>query len=128
MQQIIDYFLEVQSYVKGLDIIETADIEYEVKARNLGIIHGMISFIDGSTLHFMELAHIRGEEINRLKYRFHWIDANAEMTFRYDNAPHHPEVGTYPHHKHRRGEEKPEESKEVGLIEILAEINEAILG
>ena len=128
MQQIIDYFLEVQSYVKGLDIIETADIEYEVKARNLGIIHGMISFIDGSTVHFMELAHIRGEEINRLKYRFHWIDANAEMTFRYDNAPHHPEIGTYPHHKHRRGEEKPEESKEVGLIEILAEIKAAILG
>lgn len=128
MQQIIDYFLEVQSYVKGLDIIEASDIEYEVKARNLGIIHGMISFIDGSTLYFMELAHIRGEEIKRLKYRFHWIDANAEMTFRYDNAPHHPEIATYPHHKHRRGEEKPEESKEVGLIEILAEINEAILG
>ena len=128
MQQIIDYFLEVQSYVKGLDIVETADIEYEVKARNLGIIHGMISFIDGSTLYFMELAHIRGEEINRLKYRFHWMDTNAEMTFRYDNAPHHAEVGTYPHHKHRPGEKKPAESKEVVLIEILAEIKETILG
>lgn len=127
MQQITDYFLEVQGYVKGLGIVETADIEYEVKARNLGIICGMVSFIDGSTLHFMELAHIKGEEINRLKYRFHWMDANAEMTFRYDNAPHHPEVGTYPHHKHRRGEEKPEESNEVGLTEILEEINEAIL-
>ena len=45
----------------------------------------------------------------------------------YDNAPHHPEVGTYPHHKHRRGEEKPEESNEVVLTEILEEINEAIL-
>lgn len=128
MQQIIDYFLDVQCYVKDSHIVDTADIEYEVKARNLGIIHGMVSFIDGSTLHFMELAHIMGGKIIRLKYRFHWIDANAEMSFRYDNAPHHPEVGTYPHHKHKRGEEKPEESKEVGFIEILAEIKKAILG
>jgi hypothetical protein len=34
------------------------------------------------------------------KYRFQYMDKRRQMVFRYDNAPHYPEVESHPHHKH----------------------------
>ncbi|MCK4398753.1 MAG: hypothetical protein KAV25_07155 [Methanophagales archaeon] len=83
--------------------------------------------VDGSTLQFMELVNIKRDKITRPKYRFHLMDSADRMVFRFDNAPHHPEVTTYPHHKHIRGEEKPKPSKEIGLRGVLLEIEEGIV-
>lgn len=35
-------------------------------------------------------------------YSFHWQDQNNEMLIRWDNAPHHRHILTFPHHKHTR--------------------------
>jgi len=50
------------------------------------------------------------------------MNVNDEMIFRYDNAPHHPEIATHPHYKHVKGESVPKQSKGVGLKEVLSEI------
>jgi hypothetical protein len=47
------------------------------------------------------------------------------MIFRYDNAPHHREIITFPHHKHLDLRIQP--SKEIGLAEVLSEIENIIL-
>ena len=83
--------------------------------------------VDGSTLQFLELIDRRDDEIICPKYRFHFMDSADKMIFRYDNAPHHPEVATYPHHKHIRGKEKPKQSKGIGLQEVLSEIERMIV-
>ncbi len=83
--------------------------------------------VDGYTLQFMELVNRKRDKITRPKYRFHFMDSADKMIFRYDNAPHHPKVTTYPHHKHIRGEEKPKPSKEIGLRDVLSEIEEGIV-
>lgn len=46
------------------------------------------------------------------------------MIFRYDDAPHHPDVKTFPHHKHTPTEviESPAPSLEVVFEEISREI------
>lgn len=119
--QVIDYFLEIQHLIKSSIFVENVDVEYEVKSRNIGLVHGVLGLIDGSTLQFMELISIKGDRITRLKYRFHLMNANNEMVFRYDNAPHHPEIASYPHHKHIKGEEVPKQSEEVGLRDILSD-------
>jgi hypothetical protein len=41
------------------------------------------------------------------------------QALRYDNAKHHPEIKTFPHHKHISG--KIEDSKEPELIDVLSE-------
>ena len=84
--------------------------------------------VDGSTLQFLELIDRKDDEIIRPKYRFHFMDSADKMIFRYDNAPHHPEVATYPHHKHIQGKEKPKQSKGIGLREVLSEIEGMIVG
>lgn len=45
--------------------------------------------------------------------------------FRYDNATHHKEISTFPHHKHVGIEVKP--SREMGLAEVVSEIESTIL-
>ncbi|MBL7117756.1 MAG: hypothetical protein ISS94_03100 [Candidatus Syntrophoarchaeum sp.] len=125
--QVKDYFLEIQNLLRMSAFIENVDVEYEVKSKTVGLIHGSIGTVDGSTLQFLELINIKGDEITRPKYRFHLMDSADKMVFRYDNAPHHPEVTTYPHHKHIRGEEKPKPSKEIGLRGVLLEIEEGIV-
>ena len=124
--QVKDYFSEIQNLLRRSAFIENVDVEYEVKSKTVGIIHGTVGMIDGSTLQFLELINIKGDEITRPKYRFHLMDSADEMVFRYDNAPHHPEITTYPHHKHISGEEKPKQSEEIGLRDVLSEIEEMI--
>jgi len=122
-----DYFSEIQNFLRRSAFIENVDVEYEAKSKNVGLIHGNIGMVDGSTLQFLELIDRKGDEIIRPKYRFHFMDSADKMIFRYDNAPHHPEVPTYPHHKHIQDEEKPKQSKEIGLRDVLSEIEGMII-
>jgi hypothetical protein len=42
--------------------------------------------------------------------------------FRYDNAPHHPEIGTFPHHKHIGAREALAPAAPPTLSAVFAEI------
>jgi len=62
-----------------------------------------VRFYDGSTLTFEEKTVRRGRNIEKISYRYHYQHADGTLAFRYDNAPHHPEVSTYPDHIHIEG-------------------------
>jgi hypothetical protein len=53
-----------------------------------------------SLLVFFEFLRQTGDGVQREKYRYHFMDGSDQLIFRYDNAPHHPEVVTFPDHKH----------------------------
>ncbi len=53
------------------------------------------------------------------RYAFH-VSKGSEPVIRWDNAPHHRNIKTFPHHKHVK--EAVLESKEVVLEEILGEV------
>ena len=125
--QVKDYFSEIQNLLRRFAFIEDVDVEYEIKSKTVGIIHGTIGMVDGSTLQFLELINIKEEEKTRPKYRFHLMDCSDKIIFRYDNAPHHPEIATHPHHKHIPGEDEPKQSKEIGLRDVLSEIEGMIV-
>jgi len=125
--QVRDYFLELQNLLQSSPVVKTVDVEYELKSRTIGVVHGTVGMVDGSTLHFLELILIQEANIVRQKYRFQFMDRSGKMIFRYDNAPHHPEVETHPHHKHTRGEERPRPSKEIGLREVMLELEEILV-
>ena len=120
--QVTDYFSQIQDLLWRSSSVDCFEVEYEVKFTDVGIVHGILWLIDGSMLQFMELVSVKGDEITRLKYRFHLQDADDTMIFRYDNAPHYREIPTYPHHKHVSGGDKPGESKEIGFSDVLSEI------
>ncbi|OYT38821.1 MAG: hypothetical protein B6U86_06000 [Candidatus Altiarchaeales archaeon ex4484_43] len=77
-------------------------------------------------LEFLEMITI-DKKMERPKYRFHYQDNEGRLIVRWDNAKHHPEVNTYPDHKHVKAEGNVESSDTPGLIKVLEEINNKII-
>jgi hypothetical protein len=80
--------------------IEVEQLAFDNRSNMRGTIQGRLRFHDGSQLTFGEVLILRKRELVKLRYTFHYQDAAGEMIFRYDNAPHHPNLPTHPHHKH----------------------------
>ena len=88
-----------------------------------GFIEGEIMFIDDSRLDFAEVKDI---EINqKIKYHYHYMDTDNNMIFRYDNAKHHKDIKSFPHHKHFLN--TIDESSEPEITIVLNEIENIVL-
>ncbi len=87
---------------------------------------GHIIIIDSSILELSLFAVKSRNTVSVDKYRLHYMTAKGKMLFRYDNAPHHPEMDSYPHHKHTPDKVIP--SKMPSLKNILNEISAIIVG
>ncbi|MCF8374265.1 MAG: DUF6516 family protein [Bacteroidales bacterium] len=74
-----------------------------------------VQFIDESLLFIKEYF-----SIDHRNYSFHWQDKNDELLIRWDNAPFHKNIDTFPHHKHKEGKILP--SNEIGIVEVLGYI------
>ena len=57
----------------------------------------------------------------KVHYAYTYIRSGRQI-FRYDNAPHHPEIKTHPHHKHIEEKDRPSTAEEPTLLQILNEI------
>ncbi len=113
---IFGYFKEVELRLKNAEIIADKSVDLREFSATEGMLLGRLLFVDGSCLEFMEYL----QEENRLKYRFHLMDKEGNMVFRYDNAPHHKDVSSFPHHKHLSG--NVAESEDKGIMDVLDEI------
>ena len=86
----------------------------------MGIVTGKLIFIDKSILEFMELVSVKEAE-----YRFHYMGKDKDLIYRWDSAPHHKEIRTFPYHLHTKKEVK--ESKKVNFIDILDIVTEKVI-
>jgi hypothetical protein len=71
---------------------------------------------DGSILHIKEY-----NDVSKRNYSYHWQDEHGKLLIRWDNAPHHKHIVTFPHHKHSN--EILQESYEITLEDILKVIS-----
>ena len=56
------------------------------------------------------------------KYRFHWQHESGKLFKRWDNAPHHPEIETFPDHLHDGSEDYVVPFKKISGFDILTDI------
>jgi hypothetical protein len=57
---------------------------------------------------------------DKRRYSYHVFRKDGKMIIRWDNAPHYPNLSTFPHHKHRG--RTIEESVEVSTTDVLREL------
>ena len=120
------YLAKVEEKLRELEpLISSSQIGIERRSPYRIVLKGIIIFVDGSSLHFLEYVLEEDNRLLRVSYRFHYIKQDGSLVFRYDNAPHHPELPTFPLHKHLPGK-KVVSSSEKSLIDILDEIGEII--
>ncbi len=84
-----------------------------------GLLRYRLTLIDGSLLEIFERFDVQEKAVRVTKYSFHWQDANGPLRQRWDNAPHHPEITTHPHHVHKGKEEDVEPHEPVTLEDVL---------
>jgi len=89
---------------------------------SLGILftEGRIVFYNGNILEFAESI-----TPDRARYRYHYMNADGALIFRYDNVPHHPGIATFPHHKHLQ--DTVIESDQVNLRVVVEEVIEGLI-
>ncbi len=104
--------------------IEIERLDFDELPDRQGIVEGRLKFHDGSLLDFDEVVLLRNEQIVKLRYAYHYQNESGEVIFRYDNAPHYPNIITYPHHKHAGSTVEPAQIPD--LSEVLREIEQLI--
>lgn len=97
----IEYVREIEAALDaaiGTGEAVLRNMEVDHRSAVIGFLAGMLQFESGSQLHFREYVDVTLSE-PRLMYAYHYQDANDNLIFRYDNAPHRPALAK-PEHKH----------------------------
>jgi uncharacterized protein DUF6516 len=118
MRNVLQYF-DIIASVAEHSGAESGEVEFDQVDQTTGTVDGVLYFYDGSRLEFTEAIAIeRRRPVKRL-YRYQYVSA-GEAVFRYDNAPHHPNLVNFPHHKHVGREKLP--ATEPTLSQVLDEV------
>lgn len=116
-----EYFHHIEKTILSFESIESYDLIKKKLNSSFGIIKGML-FYQNSRLEFLEVVRISDQgNVQKKKYKYHFQDHNSELIFRYDNVPHHPQIKSFPHHKHL--ENRIIDSDEPELMDVLFEID-----
>lgn len=86
-----------------------------------GLVRCRIIFWDDSYLDLYEAVNTELGYPVRVHYAYTYL-REGRRVFRYDNAPHHPEIVTFPHHKHIGTEDQIAPADQPTLNQILSEI------
>lgn len=100
MKGIEQYFQKVQTLIRSISDVEMERYEEQILSKDRGNLRIRLRFLDNSLLEISEAVHIVEKEFVWLSYRYHYQKMDGNVIFRYDNAPHHPEISTFPEHKH----------------------------
>jgi Family of unknown function (DUF6516) len=95
-----DYLLAIRQAISGLAGVQVELYREQLLTAIRANLRIRLRLVDQSLLEISEALVIQEGELARLSYRYHWQNVSGQVLFRYDDAPHHPEVDTFPHHKH----------------------------
>ena len=124
---IIDYFESLRrSIQQNLAIIFTEEsITAQAFDQYRGLFRTRVSFWDESYLTIDEVIDTTPGYPEILRYSYTYIKGD-EHIFRYDNAPHYPNLPTFPHHKHIGPDEIPQASEKPTLSQVFKEIEQIL--
>ncbi len=108
---------QVDEYARA-GLITSSEIKGDFRTEKVGLIRGVVEFINESKLFLTEYVDLR-YKLDKLTYAYHCQDKNGQLIFRYDNALHKPRH-PFKEHKHIKGEVIPCHMPE--LSEVLDEI------
>jgi len=92
MRTIDEYFAQVHQLLQGVAEAHAERYEEQVLSTTRGNLCIRLQFSDQSLLEISEAIVLMGEEPHWLSYRYHYQSPRTGLIFRYDNAPHRPEI------------------------------------
>ena len=122
---IVEYLTQLKALITSSSIIYSWECQEDIRTANEGFFKARLHFIDDSILDFREYVNIEHDKVERYTYSFHYYRIK-QIIFRYDNTPHHPQLLSFPHHKHLNTGEVVA-CKAPNLLDVLTEIENIVL-
>ena len=107
MKEIFDEFSDIIKIIESSYTSERYGYEFS-KVR--------LRLIDGTSLRIWEKRFKSFVQ----RYSYYWLDELDKQIIGWDNAPHHPEIETFPHHKHMGGNVFPSEDRLIDVLKYIA--------
>ncbi|NSW76733.1 MAG: hypothetical protein HPY68_08195 [Candidatus Atribacteria bacterium] len=110
--------LRTLTLVEKSRVVKSHEIQDFQQGRDFYYLKLKIVLIDESELYVREYV-----SENEYLYSYHWQYRDGKLRTRWDNAPHHRDLKTFPHHKHI-----PElaESGEITVEDVLRVIEQEL--
>jgi len=94
----LDAFISANDAVANVDVIRR-DIR-DTGLEKIAFYRYRLKLKDGSIVELTERIIEESGKFNTTKYRVHWQNKSGKLIKRWDNAPHHPEINSFPDHLH----------------------------
>ncbi len=120
--------LDVQVALANSRVIVAVRLLHESAIGDVGYFRVRAHLVDGSEVKFMERFRHQADTIVIEKYSFHWQRADGSLIRRWDNAPHHPEIASFPTHIHDGDENHVLAHEAVDVFEVLGRIEMDLAG
>lgn len=129
--KLVAYYWEAFSALAEIaDFLDTAHPDYSFPSEDevecVAALHANLVFKDGYRL----IVHTWLDptaDVREYDYAYVYLDGQGNRVFQYDDAPHHPELSTHPHHVHKgpkpgKGTDRalPLDIPQVGFVTILS--------
>ncbi len=112
-----DYYIRLQSAIHAAPHVIRSDVQFEEIDANECYVSGILTLMGGYELHVAEYV-VTEPSLARLKYRYHLQTAEGQLVSRWDNAPHHHDVSTFPDHRHDEND-RPHASAQMNIPDVL---------
>lgn len=100
MARITEYFSHLLKAIGDSAWVRNEDITFREIGENEGYVRGILDLQNGYQLHVAEYVMMDGTNPVAQKYRFQLQTPDGKFIARWDNAPHHKDINSFPHHKH----------------------------
>jgi len=113
--------LEILKWLENNSVVKSFEVQEFRQKFSSFYLKLMVIFVDDSVLFTKEYFDAQSRN-----YSFHWQKENKKLIIRWDNAPHHKNVNTFPHHVHIKENDKVHESNIISLSEVFEYIEKKL--
>jgi hypothetical protein len=90
----------VEAYLLAWTYSRQITVDYAETGNGVAQYRCRVLLVDNSLLQCVERARVEPEGLQIERYSFHWQRADGSLIRRWDNAPYHREISSFPHHIH----------------------------
>lgn len=124
MDDVLEQWLSrVEAYLLAWPYSRQVVVDYAETGNGIAQYRCRVALLDGSLLQCVERARAEPDGLLIERYSFHWQRADGSLIRRWDNAPHHHEISSFPHHVHVGDESHVLPHDAVNIFQVLEAVD-----
>jgi Family of unknown function (DUF6516) len=125
--EIVDYLDETTRLFLLSPVVRSFQVREREERLQEGFIRIRATLSNSDVMEAFEFVVASPHVVQTQTYRIHWQSADGQLKRRWDNAPHYPDISTFPHHVHVGPSDHVGSSQMMNIAKALALVEEEIL-